>query len=65
MSGISSSHSALLDADICVGDFWITPERLALGVEFLYPFDTDNMYLVARNDEEEGAQTLIEILKKP
>jgi hypothetical protein len=37
--------------DLCLSDFWITNERLAMGVTFLYPYDTDQMFLVASNED--------------
>ena len=32
--------------DACVGNFWVTAERLSLA-HFVQPFGADNMYLVA------------------
>ena len=34
--------------DVCIGDVWVTAERVSLGVQFISPpFDSDNMYLIA------------------
>jgi len=38
--------------DVCMGDFWITPERLSMGVDFVYPYDTDKMMLIAPDGTE-------------
>ena len=46
-----------------IGDFWITQSRLEMGVQFLYPFDTDNMYVITSSKEE--APSLWTILSKP
>ena len=32
--------------DACVGNFWVTPERLSI-IAFSQPFGQDRMYLVA------------------
>ena len=51
------------NVDICIGDFWVTAERLAMGVEFLYSYATDKMFLVATHSED--PPDLVDILKTP
>ena len=46
-----------------IGDFWITQSRLEMGVQFLYPFDMDSMYVITSNKEE--PPSLWTILSKP
>jgi len=48
---------------MCIGDFWVTSERLAMGIDFLYSYSTDNMMLLARNTEK--PPTLGDILRTP
>lgn len=53
----SSFTSCVMDVrvgsvDICVGNFWVTAERLSL-TQFVQPFGADNLYLVASNTVEE------------
>ena len=50
----SSFTACVLDVragkvDLCVGNFWVTAERLAL-VHFVQPFSEDRLYLVASSD---------------
>ena len=47
--------------DICIADFWMTSERIALGIQFLRPpFGSDDMYLIAlRQEAAEGFATLL------
>jgi len=48
---------AVGNADMCIGDFWITPQRMNLA-NFLTPFGNDNFYFVAPfavSDETLGA----------
>ena len=53
---------AVGNADMCLGDFWVTPQRLNLA-NFLTPFDNDNFYLVA--PRASGDEPLGDILMKP
>jgi len=65
---LSSYSACCLDVlvgkvDLCIGEFWITSERLAMGVDFINPFATDNMVLLARNTE--NLPSILDILKTP
>jgi len=52
---------AVGNADMCIGDFWVTPKRMNLA-NFLTPFDNDNFFLVAPRDSQEPIEA---VLKKP
>ena len=63
----SSFTACVLDVkvgkvDICVGNFWVTAERLSL-INFMQPFSEDKLYLVAANDVM--PETFGDILYKP
>eukprot|EP00961_Rhodomonas_salina_P256576 3467086-Rhodomonas_salina.1 len=50
----SSYTACVLDVavgnyDLCIGDFWITPERVLL-TQFLPPYASDKMYLITTKD---------------
>ena len=49
--------------DVCMGDFWITPQRLSMGVDFMYPYDTDKMMLIAPDGTE--PPTIWALMGKP
>ena len=49
--------------DLCIADFWITDERLAMGVDFLYSYASDKMFLIAPHSED--PPTAADILTKP
>ena len=65
---LSSYTACCLDVmvgvlDLCVADFWVTDERLAMGVDFLYSFAADKMFLVAPHTED--PPTAADILRAP
>jgi hypothetical protein len=31
------------------GNFWVTPQRMAMGASFVLPFGSDDFYLIASN----------------
>lgn len=50
--------------DMCIGDFWVTSQRLGYGITFLSPaYAADDMYLIAPNKKK--TETLADILGKP
>ena len=50
--------------DMCIGEFWVTSQRIGLGVKFLSPqIDVDELYLIA--PRAETAETFAELLSKP
>lgn len=63
----SSFTACVLDVkvgnvDLCVGNFWVTAERLAL-INFVQPFSEDKLYLVVQNDAV--PETFGDLLYKP
>jgi len=38
---------AVGNIDLCIGNFWMTVERLAMGVDFVQPFGHDDFYVFA------------------
>jgi hypothetical protein len=50
--------------DMCIGDFWLTTERLNMGASFLQPFGSDEFYLLAPKAKPKQL-TFGEILAKP
>jgi len=53
---------AVGNADMCIGDFWITPQRMNLA-NFLTPFGNDNFYLIAPSGVED--ESILTTLQKP
>jgi hypothetical protein len=49
--------------DLCVGRFWVTAERLGIGVKFMIPLYNDNFYLIAPRVQENT--TFWALLQKP
>ena len=50
--------------DMCIGDFWVTSQRLGYGISFLSPsYAADDMYLIAPNKKKD--ETVADILAKP
>eukprot|EP00281_Chroomonas_sp_CCMP1168_P003090 CAMPEP_0206255184 /NCGR_PEP_ID=MMETSP0047_2-20121206/24106_1 /ASSEMBLY_ACC=CAM_ASM_000192 /TAXON_ID=195065 /ORGANISM="Chroomonas mesostigmatica_cf, Strain CCMP1168" /LENGTH=788 /DNA_ID=CAMNT_0053681555 /DNA_START=61 /DNA_END=2427 /DNA_ORIENTATION=- len=64
----SSSYTACVhdvavgEFDLCLADFWVTTERMALN-QFVTPFGTDLFYLIAR--KEAPPETFAEQMVKP
>jgi hypothetical protein len=50
--------------DMCIGDFWLTTERLNMGASFLLPFGSDEFYLLAPKAKPKQL-TFVEMLAKP
>jgi hypothetical protein len=60
-------HDVLVGkVDLCLGDFWVTSERLSIGAEFVNPpMGFDDFYLVAPRIDQEQQLSFAEILSKP
>jgi hypothetical protein len=57
---------AVGNIDLCIGNFWMTVERLAMGVDFVQPFGHDDFYVFAPIVEDSNVvDSFGEMLQRP
>ena len=50
--------------DLCLGDFWVTSQRISMGVQFMSPpFASDHLYLIAPRGQPQ--EDFASMLAKP
>jgi len=56
---------AVGNIDVCIGNFWLTLDRLSMGVNFVQPFGQDEFYILAPIADDFLVDSFGEMLGRP